>query len=164
MTQSPFHGIFSAFTAGQAEKIAASKKKSAAQPAKEPVKEVVKNTAIAPVQTSKQQSGQIAVDIFEQDSYYIIRAPIAGVKMSDLDIEVEGKQITISGLREESEVIADGQYFLRECFWGNFKRTITLPILIDPKKVKATFSKDGILKVFVPKNEEKIKIVRVSEN
>lgn len=159
MTQSPFHGIFNAFTANQAEKIAASKQESAAKAASGTNK-----TEDVPVQTTKQQSGQIAVDIFEQDSYFVIRAPIAGVKMSDLDIEVDGKQVTISGVREQSEDIADGQYFLKECFWGAFKRSITLPISIDAKKVKATFSKDGILKVFVPKQEEKIKIVRVGEN
>lgn len=159
MTQSPFHGIFNAFTANQAEKVAASQQESA----KKSVQPNVQAENV-PVQTAKQQSGQIAVDIFEQDSYFIIRAPIAGVKMSDLDIEVEGKQITISGVREQSEEIADGQYFLKECFWGAFKRSITLPITIDAKKVKATFSKDGILKVFIPKQEEKIKIVRVGEN
>jgi len=37
-----------------------------------------------------------------------------------------------------------------------------LPCIIDPKKVKATFSKDCILKVLIPK-EEKVKIVRINE-
>lgn len=157
MSDSPFHGIFSAFSAGQAEKIVANNAK------KEPVPPAaVPNES--KVQSSKQQSGQIAVDIYEHDGYYVVRAPIAGVKLNDLDIEVDGKTLTISGTREESEAIAAGQYFLKECFWGKFSRSISLPITIDAKRVKATFSKDGILKVFVPKNEDKVKIIRVSEN
>ena len=115
------------------------------------------------VQPSTQpQLGQIAVDIYEQDNYYIIRAPIAGVRLSDLDIEVDGKVITIRGSRSHSEEIQEDLYYLQECYWGEFSRSITLPCNVDPKKIKATFSKDGILKVIVPK-EERVKIVRVNE-
>ena len=110
----------------------------------------------------RQQTGQIAVDIFELENYYIIRAPIAGVKLSDIDIEVDDKVITIRGTRSVAEDIPADQFYVQECFWGNFERSITLPVSIDPKKVKATFSKDSILKVIVPK-EEKVKIVRISE-
>lgn len=106
--------------------------------------------------------GQIAVDIYEVDNYYIIRALIAGVRLSDLDIEVDGRTITIRGTRRLNDNIPADQYYLQECFWGGFKRTVTLPTMIDPRKVKATFSKDSILKILIPK-EEKIKIVRISE-
>ena len=115
-----------------------------------------------PPARSSGSQGQIAVDIFEQDNYYIIRAPIAGVKLSDLDIEVDGKVLTIRGTRRQSDEIHASQYYLQECFWGEFSRSITLPCTIDAKKVKATFSKDCILKVIIQK-EEKVKIVRINE-
>lgn len=128
-----------------------------------PTETVAVPTNIAPSEPPKSQAGQIAVDIYELDSYYIIRAPIAGVKLSDIDIEVDEKVLTIRGRRELTDEVADDQYYVQECFWGEFERSITLPISIDPKKVKATFSKDAILKVLIPK-EEKIKIVRISES
>lgn len=156
MSESPFHGIFSAFTAGQEEKSAGTPKDAAKEP--QPKQQSV------PVQTVKGGSGQIAVDIYEHEDYFIVRAPIAGVKMSDLDIEVEGKSLTIRGKRSESDEITEENFFLKECFWGEFHRTISLPVVIDAKKVKATFSKDSVLKVYVPKGEEKVKIVRVGEN
>lgn len=160
MSDSPFHGIFSAFSASQAEKVATSKK----QPKKKAVSNTDASDDTTPrTQSSRQQGGQIAVDIFEHDGYFVVRAPIAGVKLNDLDIEVDGKTLTISGKRQESDEIDQEEYFLKECFWGHFSRSISLPIVIDPKKVKATFSKDGILKVYVPKAEEKVKIVRVGE-
>jgi len=108
------------------------------------------------------QKGQIAVDIYEQDGYYVVRAPIAGVKLSDLDIEVDEKILTIRGARSLDDAVPEDQYYLQECFWGEFARSITLPCTIDPKKVKATFSKDSILKIIIPK-EERVKIVRVHE-
>jgi HSP20 family molecular chaperone IbpA len=151
MSESPFHGIFSAFSANQAEQVQKVTKTPDVSP--------------APSSTNKQRAvpGQIAVDIFEHEDYYIIRAPIAGVKLSDLDIEAEGKTLTIRGTRTEPEQVAAEQFFLKECYWGEFHRTISLPIAIDAKKVKATFSKDSVLKVYVPKGEEKIKIVRIGE-
>ncbi len=123
--------------------------------------EALKEEASAPVSPPK-QAGQITVDIYEQDSYYIIRAPIAGVRLADLDIEVDGKVVTIRGERSLGDSIPEDQYYVQECFCGEFSRSITLPTAIDPKKVKATFSKDSILKIIIPK-EEKVKIVRINE-
>jgi HSP20 family protein len=106
--------------------------------------------------------GRVAVDIFEQDDYTIIKAPIAGVRLADLDIEVNENTITIRGHRRLAENISDDQYYLRECFWGEFERKVTLPFPVDPRKVKATFSRDCILKILIPK-EERVKIVRIQE-
>jgi len=153
MTPSPFQGIFSAF--GQEQSTPTSD-----APPVHAGKEHVQEAVIHP--TGGTQTGQIAVDIYELDTYYIIRAPIAGVKLSDIDIEVDDKILTIRGTRNPNDDIPQDQYYLQECFWGDFERSITLPISIDPKKVKATFSKDAILKVIIPK-EEKVKIVRISE-
>ena len=106
--------------------------------------------------------GRIAVDIYEQDDYYIIKAPIAGVRPSDIDIEISDNIITIRGTRAQTDTVQHDQYYLQECFWGAFSRSITLPCSIDPKKVKATFNKECILKVLVPK-EDRVKIVRINE-
>lgn len=142
MKPSPFHSIFNALSPDAAS--------------------AVEDRAV-PVSEKGQQTGQIAVDIYELENYYIIRAPIAGVKLSDIDIAIDDKVITISGTRAPSDDISTDQFYLQECFWGDFSRSITLPVSIDPKKVKATFSKDSILKVLVPKEEDKVKIVRISE-
>ncbi len=112
--------------------------------------------------TPPQQTGQIAVDIYELENYYIIRAPIAGVRLADLDIQVDNKVVTIRGQRNLPEEIVEDKYYIQECFWGEFSRSITMPTAVDPKKIKATFSKDSILKIIIPK-EEKVKIIRINE-
>jgi HSP20 family protein len=138
MTPSPFHGIFSSL--GQS----------------------TDDDASLPPARHDPGVGKLAVDIYEQDDYYIIRAPIAGVKLSDLDIEVNDNVLTIRGNRKQAEDVPDGQFYLRECFWGPFARSVTLPTQIDPRKVRATFTKDSTLKILVPK-EERVKIVRINE-
>lgn len=141
-SQFPFHGIFSGL--GQEDD-----GESAQAPAKK-------------ADLPQSGTGQVAVDIYELDNYYIIRAPIAGVKLSDLDIEVADNQLTIRGNRQQGENIPDDQFYIQECFWGPFARTVTLPFVIDPKKIRATFNRECILKILVPK-EERVKIVRINE-
>ncbi len=163
MIPSPFHGIFSAFGQDQASTGARHAQTQGAFPTEAASEEAMREESFAhPKKGHAGKAGQIAVDIYELDNYYIIRAPIAGVKLSDIDIEVDEKVLTIRGTRAPADVVPEDQYYLQECFWGAFERSVTLPVSIDPKKVKATFSRDCVLKVLIPK-EEKVKIVRISE-
>lgn len=143
MSPSPFHGIFSALNEGA-------------------TKGDTRKGSELPLPSPQSTAGRVAVDIYEQDDYYIIKAPIAGVRLSDIDIEVNENVLTIRGKRAPQEQIPEDQFYLKECFWGEFSRSITLPCVIDPRKVKATLNKECILKVLVPK-EEKVKVVRISE-
>ena len=145
----PFHGIFSALNQPR-------------NPSALPLSQEEEGSGLGPSASASNQTGRVAVDIYEQDGFYIIRAPIAGVKLSELDIEVDGSVVTIRGRRVLTDASPPDQYYVQECFWGEFARSVTLPMVVDPKKVRATFSKDGILKVLIPK-EEKVKIVRISE-
>jgi HSP20 family molecular chaperone IbpA len=155
MVPSPFHGIFSSFT-GDDESNAALIKSRLREP----------NSRQSEIPTPPKKAytgvGQVALDIYEFDGYYILKAPLAGVRMADLDIEINENIITLRGFRRQTDTVPDNQYYVQECFWGEFERSVTLPFTIDPKKVKATFNKESILKVLIPK-EEKVKIVRVGE-
>lgn len=163
-SQFPFHGIFSSLgqepvAEDSIEPLELDEPFSAA-PTPTPLN--FQQPPIAQIPAQNTTKGQVAVDIYEQDNYYIIKAPIAGVRLSDLDIEIADNVITIRGTRAQTDNVPEGQYYLQECFWGEFVRSVTLPTAIDPKKVKATFNKECILKILIPK-EEKVKIVRISE-
>ena len=149
MSGSPFHGIFSALSQnGSAKNLFPFGSR--------------RESGLPPEAPEGAQGGKLAVDIYDQDDYTIIRAPIAGVRLSDIDIEVNENVLTIRGNRRLPENVPVDQYYLQECFWGPFSRNVTLPTAVDPRKVRATFSKDCILKVLIPK-EEKVKIVRITE-
>lgn len=153
MGLSPFHGIFSSLSSNPPGKSGGSWREEA---------EETPPAAKKSTRPAGPQIGRVAVDIYEVDDYYIIKAPIAGVRLNDLDIEVTDNVLTIRGFRRQTDEVAASQYYLQECFWGEFSRSVTLPMTIDPRKVKASFNKEGILKILVPK-EEKVKIVRISE-
>ncbi|TSC80581.1 MAG: hypothetical protein G01um101425_235 [Candidatus Peregrinibacteria bacterium Gr01-1014_25] len=143
----PFHGIFSSLQQ---------------EGAADPVVGAATGDRGVPVRSAAQGQGQVAVDIYEQDNYYIIKAPIAGVRLCDLDIEISDSVVTIRGTRQQGDDVPRDTYYVQECFWGQFSRSVTLPCAVDPKRVRATFNKECILKIIIPK-EEKVKIVRINE-
>lgn len=155
MSSSKFHGVFSSLLKDASASGTAA---SGSHHAQDDHTGEDKSVPVA------QSAGQIAVDVYEDGDYLVIKAPIAGVKLSDLDIDVDENVITIRGERKQCDEVHDDNYVVQECFWGTFERSVTLPHPVNPQKVKATFSKDGVLKVLVPKEaRRKVKIVKINE-
>jgi len=111
---------------------------------------------------TEEAEGQLAVDVYHTDEAIVIRAPIAGVKKSDLSIMVTDDVITIKGRRHLAEDIPGENYFTRECYWGPFSRSIVLPAHILKQKISAQYH-NGILKIVIPKGEDmKPKVVKIT--
>ena len=105
--------------------------------------------------------GQLALDIYQTQSHIVVVAPIAGVKLSDINVSVTEDVLTIKGKRYLEFDIPDEDYFSQECFWGDFSRSIVLPAAVDSTKIDASF-KDAVLKITIPKTERtKTKVVRI---
>ena len=93
------------------------------------------------------------VDVYDRESDLMVRTEVAGISPDDIEITVEGNNLTIKGARTfEGEENKDN-YHRKEIFEGSFERTILLPEGTDPEAVSAT-SKDGILEISVPKKPE----------
>ncbi|MEQ1849631.1 MAG: Hsp20/alpha crystallin family protein [Candidatus Peribacteraceae bacterium] len=159
MIPSSFHGIFSSAMNGEkrARAVAARSMKGDSSLSAEEIAVPTRSQ-----EGHRSLKGQVALDVFEFDEYYIIKAPIAGVKLSDIDIEVTDNVVTIRGIRRQTDDVPVNQYYVQECFWGEFERSVTLPTAVDQRKIKATFNKESILKIIIPK-EERVKIVRIND-
>lgn len=96
-----------------------------------------------------QSKGQLAVDVFQTETDFCVRAPIAGVKQEDIDISVENGMLIIKGERKEPSKEGERKYFYQECYWGPFSRQIILPEDVNLQKIKASL-KEGVLTVKVP--------------
>jgi HSP20 family protein len=98
------------------------------------------------------------VNIAENDDAYIVQASVPGMSKDDISIEIEGRQLKISG--EQKRVEAD--YLRADRARGRFERAFTFRRDVQPDKAEAVF-KDGVLTVTLPKAEEakprKIEIV-----
>jgi HSP20 family protein len=95
-------------------------------------------------------AGQLPVDVHQTASDIIIRAFVAGVLPSELNISINRDMVEIEGTRSEREQVSTPDYFSRELFWGSFARTIMLPQEIDVEASSAT-AKDGLLTIILPK-------------
>ncbi len=96
------------------------------------------------------EMGQLSVDVYESKDQLLIVAPVAGVKLSDINLSVTDDVLTISGERKLDLQIPAEEFLIQECFWGAFSRSIVLPDNVDTTRISAGF-KDGILKVSIPK-------------
>ncbi len=87
----------------------------------------------------------------DKDKYYL-RAELPGIKSEELDIQVTGKTVSISGERKISEEDSEAKYHRKEREAGRFSRVISLPGEIDAGKAEAALT-DGILTITIPKAE-----------
>ncbi|MCB0407110.1 MAG: Hsp20/alpha crystallin family protein [Bdellovibrionales bacterium] len=90
-------------------------------------------------------------NIRESTKEYMIQLDIPGIKKEDLRIELENKRLTVSGERRDMAQEKDTRHFLTEAFYGNFMRSMNLPMAADEGKVDAHYE-DGVLTVRVPKS------------
>lgn len=90
-------------------------------------------------------------DLAETNDAYIVEAELPGVSRDDIDIEVLGNELAITGECKEPE--RKGMLRQRSRRMGEFEYRATLPHDVDPSKIDATLS-DGILTVQVPKSEK----------
>ena len=94
--------------------------------------------------------GQLAIDVWQNDSEIVIESTIAGISPDELDIDITNESVTIRGERRRKEEIAEDSYLYQECYWGRFSRSVILPQEIDPDKADAEFE-NGILRIHLPK-------------
>lgn len=93
-----------------------------------------------------------AVDIREEESRYIIRADVPGVKVQHVDVTLERGVLTIAGKRESDTREEREGYRRVERFRGDFARHFALPDTADEAKVDARLA-DGVLEVIISKKE-----------
>jgi len=94
-----------------------------------------------------------AVNIWSNEDGLLITAEIPGTSVDDIDINVVGQTLTLSGERKPEKLEEGAQYQRQERGFGKFSRVIELPFSINVNKVEATF-KNGILTIVLPRAEE----------
>ena len=99
-------------------------------------------------------SGAIApsVDLSETDTAVEVRMDLPGVKPKDIDIQVSGNTLTVSGQREEEKEEKGRTFHRVERTSGSFSRSLTLPTAVNEGEVAAEYH-DGVLFITLPKNE-----------
>lgn len=92
------------------------------------------------------------VDIEEKEKEYVFNVDLPGIKKEDVDIELDGDVLVISGEKKEDDKVDERNYHLKESFCGSFRRSFKMPDSIDAENSKASFE-NGILTLTVPKSD-----------
>jgi len=95
-----------------------------------------------------------AVDLYEKDDHFVIKAELPGVDKNDIRVDLKDRVLSLSGQRTYDNEVKEENYYRKERSYGKFQRAFSLPADVDSDKITAEF-KDGVLRVEVPKPEEK---------
>jgi HSP20 family protein len=108
-----------------------------------------------------QLPGQLAVDVYETKEKLVVKARTAGVNKNELDVSISDNQLTIRGTLSAGNEDGVENYFLQECYWGEFSRTIALPVPVKEEEIEAML-KDGVLTISFGKvKQDTVKKIQV---
>ena len=105
---------------------------------------------------------ELPIDLVQTPGQLILRAPISGGGIDDIDITLNPDQITITKRPYTPSSDKALHHHYQECYWGQLTRSIDLPQSVDPDTTRASLS-DGILTIVMPLyKDSKTKIIRIS--
>ena len=105
--------------------------------------------------------GQLAVDVFETKERLVVKARTAGVNKNDLDVSIADNTLSIRGTLSAGNEEDVENYFVQECYWGEFSRSIALPVPVKEEEIEAVL-KDGVLTIsFTKLKQDTVKKIQV---
>jgi HSP20 family protein len=105
--------------------------------------------------------GQLAVDVYETREKLFVKARTAGVNKSELDVSISDNTLSIHGTLSAGNEDDVENYFVQECYWGEFSRSITLPVPVKEDEIEAVL-KDGVLTIsFTKIKQESVKKIQI---
>ena len=105
--------------------------------------------------------GQLAVDVYETRERLVVKARTAGVNKNDLDVSIADNTLSIRGTLSAGNEEDVENYFVQECYWGEFSRSIALPVPVKEDEIEAVL-KDGVLTIsFTKLKQDTVKKIQV---
>jgi HSP20 family protein len=94
---------------------------------------------------------RVKVDVAESNGAYTVTADLPGVKKEDIQVSIDGAQVTLAAeVKREKEVAKDERVLHSERAYGKVTRSFSLPQEIDEAQAEAKF-RDGVLELRLPK-------------
>ena len=93
---------------------------------------------------------QLKMDVTRTDDTYAVKAEMPGVKKDDINVSIDGNQVTISGeIKKEKEEKKGEETIRSERYFGKVSRSFTLPQEVDEARSDAKYA-DGVLNLTLP--------------
>lgn len=94
--------------------------------------------------------GELGIDMYQTHNVIVIQAITAGVKLSDIDIDLTRERVAIRGTRTPTHRVSEEDFFNQEIYWGAFSRSVQLPFEVDIDQAEA-IEDHGLLTITLPK-------------
>lgn len=113
--------------------------------------DLFRGLGIRPMSRELEVAPEIRIDVNEDDKAYRIKAEMAGVDKNDIEVSVEGNQVTISAeVKRETKKKDNEKELYTERYYGKVFRSFTLPSELDGAKADAHYE-HGVLSLTLPK-------------
>ncbi len=110
-----------------------------------------KGFMLRPVFQGLEAEPEIRLEISEADKAYTVKADVPGAKKEDIQVSIEGNQVSISAEVKQEEEEKEGKKLVRsERYYGKQFRSFSLAHDIDQAKAEAEY-RDGVLQLTLPK-------------
>jgi HSP20 family protein len=107
-----------------------------------------------PLRQVREGAAPIKLDVVEKGDAYVVKAEVPGVKKDDIQVTIEGNQVTIAAEVKRETEQKDGERLLRsERYHGAVYRSFVLPVDIDEAASNAKYE-DGVLELTLTKRAE----------
>ncbi|MET3650633.1 Hsp20/alpha crystallin family protein [Dyella japonica] len=116
--------------------------------------EFFRNPALRPTWNSTDIVPDVRIDITEDDGAYHVKADIPGVKKEDIEVSVDGNQVSISAsYTREKEQKEGSRAIVTERSLGQATRSFALPTDVAGEKAQAHYD-NGVLSLTLPKKSD----------
>jgi len=119
------------------------------------------NPSLVITHPNNAENGNLAIDVSEQDSHYVVRASLPGFSRESVTVDIEDGVVTIKAQHSESKEEAGERFYRKERRIGSLARRVALPGAVDDSAATAEL-RDGVLTLRVPKaNHSRTRTVEV---
>ena len=103
-----------------------------------------------PISREFEKAMEMRLDVIEDDKVYRIKIDMPGVKKDDIDVSVEGNQVTINAEIKREKTEENQRELYSERYSGKAYRSFSLPFEVDSTKSEAKYD-GGVLMLTLPK-------------
>lgn len=104
-----------------------------------------------------------AADVYQTPDGWLVKVELAGVSSEELQIDIQGNVLYISGCRRDRNCTANVSFRQMEITYSHFEKTLQFPAPIDGAKIEHSYE-DGLLYIYLRKEEEGKEVEDIKKN
>jgi HSP20 family protein len=89
---------------------------------------------------------QPSADVYRTKDGWLVKFDLAGVQIADVSVTLQGRRLSISGVRRDSVLEEGASYYSMEISYNRFERSLMMPANLEDARVTIA-AREGLLLV-----------------